>query len=647
MRKAAPQRRLNYRFWRGDTYWFLQGGNLSSQTPGGAGVGGGKPSHRIRNKYPFIAMVVASKVSAATQRIPSYDVVPSSAEPDDYQAAQLAQKISLWGYDAWRLRRVKTQCFTHALVGGEGFAYPYFDTSVGPYIEVDVEDPITGEPTGETESVGQGEVRVKVLSANEVYWEPGVDFDNARWYCIEQARTKEEVEAMPGFFGGEVTCDATDSDAPKDSDPANLVTVTEWLERPSAKHKRGRRIVIANKRRIVPDGDYPCQDRDDNVLDEPVLVRISWTVEVDDRDRSLVEQLIDLQRTIQDCWNKLLEWKNRALNPQMIVPRGANMSRKDDTPGAQWHYNPGLKPEWEKPPAIPRELFEMQDRAIEQMRAIASDVDVQPDPRLTTGTAQAAIEQAQLRWQSFLGDGAEFDSRLMRLCLYLVQRYYTEARDLKVMGSGGPDLIPAFRGADLLGQADVRVTPALTRTRQEVERLAMLYAQNQWITPQMAMEAIQSGAMDRLSQAWMNDVGRAWFLIQTIKRGPDALMALPDRPLFPGEPQAVDANGQPLLPGPDGEERVPGWMPRPFDKVEIQKNEFETWMKTTDWDRLPRESQHMALLVYQAYIGLEQRQQIEEAQRQQQMAESLGIANAAKPQGPPQLPSQSAPENQG
>jgi hypothetical protein len=58
----------------------------------------------------------------------------------------------------------------------------------------------TNKDTGR-ETIGQGEVAHKVLSANEVYWEPGVDFDNSRWYCIEQARVKDEVEAMPGFFG--------------------------------------------------------------------------------------------------------------------------------------------------------------------------------------------------------------------------------------------------------------------------------------------------------------------------------------------------------------------------------------------------------------------------------------------------------------
>jgi hypothetical protein len=648
MRQRAPQRRLNYKFWQGDTYWYVNGkGLLVNQGTVSWLLGGDKPNHRIRNKYPFIAMIVAAKVSAATQRVPGYEISPSTSEPDDYAAAQLAQKVALWGYDKWHLRRITTQAFTHALVGGEGFVYPYWDANVGPYI-----DEINPQ-TGEMETLAQGEIAHKVLSPNEVYWEPGVDFDNARWYCIEQARTLDEVKAMPGFLGGELAADATDSDAPSDADTTNLVLVTEYFERPSPEYKNGRWIVMANRRRVVRDRDYPCLDHEGKVLDEPLLVRISWTVEVDDRDRSLVEMLIDLQRTINDCWNKLLEWKNRCLNPQMLAPRGSSVSRGTDEPGIIRYYNPtgAQPPKWETPPAVPRELFTILDKAIEHLRAISADVDVQPDPRLTAQTAQSAIEQAQLRWQSFLGDAAEFHSRLMRRNLYLVQRHYTEQRDLKLSGTWDtPDIINGFLGANLLGQADVRVSPAslANQSAQKVASDAMTFAQNQWISPQTAMMAITTGRSEVITQSWQKDAERAAYIVQTIKRGPDALFQIPDRPVFPGEqPPTNPLTGEPLLVGPDGQAKVPGYMPRPFDKEEVQMEFFENWMKTTDWDRLDPAMQHAALIYYQALLDQKQRKAMQAAMQQQQMAEGLGLANAAKTPGAPMLPSTRAPENQG
>jgi hypothetical protein len=646
--RSAPQRRLNYKFWRNEPYWYINSKNLLiNQGTLSWLLGGNQPSHRVRGAYNFIGMIVAAKVSAATQRIPGYEISPSTSEPDDYAAAQLSQKVALWGYDKWRLRRITTKAFIHAFVGGEGFVYPYWDSTVGPYLEVT--DPMTGE----TETIAQGEVAHKVLSANEVYWEPGVDFDDARWFCIEQARTLDEVRAMPGYYGGDLTVDATDSDAPSDADKSHLVLVTEYFERPSREHPRGRHIVKVNNRRVIPDDDYPCLDHQGNVLDEALLVRISYTVEVDDRDRSLVESLIDVARTINDCWSKLREWKNRCLNPQMIAPRGANVSRTDDQPGIVKYYTPvgGQKAEWERPPAIPRELFTILDKAVEHLRALSADVDVQPDPRLTTGTAQSAIEQAQLRWQSFLGDAAEFHSRLMRRDLYLVQRHYTEQRDLKIEGTWStPDIIPGFLGANLLGQADVRVSPdsLASQSQAKVASDATMFAQNGWISPQTAMMAIQSGRNEVITQSWRPDAERAAHIVQTIKQGPEALFSLPDRPVFPGEEPPVDpTTGEPLLVGPDGQPKVPGYMPRPFDNVGIQKEFFENWMKTTDWDRLGPPMQHAALVYYQALLNLEQRQAMQAAIQQQQIAEGQGMANAAKTPDRPMLPSQRVPDNQG
>jgi hypothetical protein len=645
MKKRSALRRLFYRFWRGETYWDVNDkGILVSQSTITTRQGG-KPPHRIRNRYPFIAMIIGAKVSAATQRTPGYEVVPSTTEPGDAQAAALSEKVSLFGYDKWRLRRARVKAVEHALVGGEGFFYPYFDNTIGPYIDV------TDPKTGESSTVGQGDVAVKVLSGNEVYWEEGVDFEVSRWHAIEQALPVDVVKEMPGYIAGELAPNATDSESPADA-KENLVVVTEYFERPCPDYREGRKLTFANKRQIFPEEAYPLRDHEDNVVDEPVPVRISYIVECDDRDRGLVELLVDLQRTIQDCWNKLLEWKNRCLNPQMTAPRGANMARRDDTPGATWLYNAvaGLKPEWERPPAIPRELFMILDKALEHMRAIAADVDVQPDPRLTSETAQTAVQQAQMRWGTFLGDLAEADSHVMRRCLWLVQRHYTEPRLIKIQGLFGPDLTVGFLGADLLGQADVRVSKESleTRSREAVQQETLLFADRGWISPQAAMAVIQGGVAENLWKAWLFDVGRANTVIQTIKRGPEALFALPDRPAYPGEEPPVDPNtGAPIKAGPSGEALVPGYMPRPFDNVDIHIEVFETWMKTTEWDRLPAPMQHAAMTYYQALLSLKQKRELDAAIAEEQKAQALGMANASKPQQTSPMPDQRQPEPAG
>ena len=68
--KDQPLRSLAYKFWSGDHYCFVSSkGVLTPQSTVTAADGSGKPPHRIRNKYPFISMLVEAKVSAATQRV--------------------------------------------------------------------------------------------------------------------------------------------------------------------------------------------------------------------------------------------------------------------------------------------------------------------------------------------------------------------------------------------------------------------------------------------------------------------------------------------------------------------------------------------------------------------------------------------------
>jgi hypothetical protein len=165
MLRKASQRRLCLRFWRGDTYWYVNNkGVLVSQNTVTNPDGSGKPPHRIRNKYNFIKPIVQGKVSAANQKIPSYQTLPTNTDPDVEFAAQLAKKVALYGYDQWNVKKAMTKAIEFALVCDGGFVMPYFDPNVGPYT------PIHNPDTGAVEMVGQGEIKFLVLGGNEVYW---------------------------------------------------------------------------------------------------------------------------------------------------------------------------------------------------------------------------------------------------------------------------------------------------------------------------------------------------------------------------------------------------------------------------------------------------------------------------------------------
>lgn len=631
--KGRAQRRLCMKFWQGDQYWYVnEKGILNYQDTVTFANGGGKPRHRIRNKYNFIKLVVEGKVSAATQKVPGYEIVPATNDPDDRAAARLAEQVAWFGYDKWRIRRATTMTVTNALVVDEGFAMPYFDTNVGPFVI----DPDTEEV------IGQGEIKILTLDADQVYWEPGVDFEESRWWCIERAQPVDEVEQTPGFNGTTLKPDATTEDLP-DVDQAEMVLTTEYFERPCRRWTRGRHLKIAGDRQFVKEADYPCVDGQGRVVDEPILHRLSWTVDPgSDHDAGLVSQLIDLQRTINDCWNKLLEFKNRGLVPQMLAPRGSNMTPRTDEPGAITYYNPvgGQTPQWEQPVRVPQELFQMLETSISHLRALAADTDVQAEADVAAKTVNAVIEQTAQRWQSFLGDLAEFHSRLMRHCLYLVARHYSEPRQIEIRGQYDWASLQDFVGKDLRSQVNVRVSPGsiLAKSRQQVMQ-ELQFVQTNWpnaIGPETAIAILHGGNADELLKSPQYDIARAARMVKALQGGMEVLERefQPVLRQMPGPVDPVTGTQQMVM------QEVPGWMPRKQDNIAIYKQVVGDAMKTPEFDMQPPEIKEGFNLFWAGLEFSEQERAAEKASLEQEMAQKLGMANAAAPQGDVQMPSQ-------
>jgi hypothetical protein len=601
--------------WRGDQYVYRSSeGYLVKQGT----VQGSKPRHRPRTTRNLIHGLVEGKVSAAVQRIPSYEIVPSTSDPEDIGAARLAEKIALSGFESWKVRRHAKKVITNAIVMDGGFAMPYWDSSVPPILD---------EKTG----IGVGDVRIRTFSGNQVGWEPGVDFEDSPWHIVMDALPIDKVQGLPNFIKAkdDLTADAQAFEvlnSQRRADRGKLVMVMEYLERPSAKYPNGRRVVMANDRLILPVEDYPCAAYG---YDGPCLHQLTYTVDPEaDRDRGLVYHLLDAQRTYNNATNQQISWAQLALNPQIIGPPMANKVQFTDEPGAYYTVIPvnGMTPQWRNVPPIPPELAQMKEEAKMDMQDIAAANDV-PSGVESGRAIQSLIEKDQLRWQSFLVDLADFHASLMRHCLMLVQRYYTEPRLMKVRGRFGPELIEDFKGADLCAQCDVMVFPGSLepRTRQSIETKVYAYADRGWISPTAAMAAIAGGTAEKLVESYELDVARANRIIQKIKAGPEVLFQEP----------LVD----PTVP--------PSWAPRKFDNIAVHKAIFEDWMKTQDYDYAPIEVQTAAQLYYEALLYLEAEKAAEAAQQQTAMAEQLGMENAARPQGASELPSQTKPELQG
>lgn len=601
MMVTATIRRECLEFWRGNQY--INRNNQNYLVKQGVLIGSEKPRHRVRQTRNLLTDPVEHEVSASTQRIPGYEVDPSTGSPEDIMAAMLAQKVARWGYDAWNLGDARERCVALAVVAREAFAWPYFDNQIGPPLPPEQINPEL-EYAEPTEDVCEGDVRVRVFTGNQVFWEPGVRFEDSRWHAVEEARPIDVVKTMPGFNGDTLMSDANTSPILQEPSVGNMVMVTDYLERPSPKNQEGLRLTIANGKVICPAEPYPCRDGEGTVIDEPVLHKLARIVDPDnDRDMGLVEHALDAQRVANDALNKMVEWKNLALNCQMFILNGVMKQRLTDEPGAVYTIYGNTPPVFRPVPQIPPELQQMQDQAVAYIGRLFAQTDI-PQGVDAAQAINSLIARDDNRRAGWIKRLAEWDSRLMRHCLYLVQQHYTEQRILKIRGDFGPENIEDFMGADLRGQADITVAPSsiVPRTRESIAQTVMNYAQLGWISPEKAIFAIEHGSADDLIDSYELDLAKSYRQIRMLKG-----MAT-------------------FAPGSD----VPianEFVDNPTVHLYVLKN----WMKTEDFEMQPPEVQAAANLLAQQYVQIEDQAAMKAAQAQNLQAEQAGMNNAARP----------------
>jgi hypothetical protein len=516
--------------------------------------------------------------------------------------------VADWGYDEWKIRKATVKAVTYAVVADEGFAWPYFDNTIGPFLD-----------DGEGGTVGLGDIRVRIFGPNEVYWEPGIDFEDSKWHAVEYAKPIEEIYQLPGYTGGKLKADADASDTRDETktETKNLGLVTEYLERPSMKNPQGLWMVLANDREIMPRRPFPCVDAQGRPVDEPVLHKLAYFTDPDsDRDMGLVRHLLDAQRTVNDCTNKQLEWKNLTLMPQWVMLPGVfgSRQRRTDEPGAMWTVNSldGFKQL--DVPQIPQDLQEIKDEAKADIGRISAQNDI-PN-QIEAGKAIATFtERDSSRRAEFLANLADFHSRLMRHCLYLVQRHFAEDRLLRITGPFGP-VTRSFRGADLQGEVDVRVLPGsiepLTKdgVLNTVTQLAELFP-NQ-ISLDKALQAINSANMQFIDQGYQ---------LQVEKQQREIKKAI--------------ALGPTLTPGATPEQWAQAGIPiaEPQDDDQVHLDVLHQFMETEQFDNQPEVVKESLQLHEQQHRQQQSTKAVMAQQQQMTAAAQLGMQNAASPQG--------------
>jgi hypothetical protein len=577
----------------------------------------------VREPHNLLIDFVGHEVSAASARTPGYEVVPVTGDPDDQSAAMMAQRVAIYGHDKWDIEDAAIKAFTHAVVGGEAFAWVYWDSSIGPYID--------------GTDVGLGDVCVEIYGGEQVYWEPGQRFEKSAWHAIDVAMTPDAVRALDGYHGPKDP--PTDADTISQaqrgySQPERRMTmVTYYLERPTAKNPEGRWLTLVAGEEVCPAKPYPGDGA------KPCLQKLSYIIDPgSDRDMGLVPQLLPALRQYNDASNKITEWKNLHLmgGRIFITPGLLQGQQLTDEPGQVIQIMaPNENVKVQEAPSIPPELFEIRDAALAEMARIAAQNDI--PAQVESGKGQIAFtERDATRRGSFLKGVAKFYAAIMRAALAQVQQYYNEDRLIQIKGDFGWESQADFQGAQLSDNIDVRVNPASLEplTREGVEQRVMAYADRMWISPEEAMHAIDTGTAEGLLGNIERAEARVHRVIRRIREG--TIFQMPTR-IVPAPPDPVTGVRMDPSTGLPSQV-VPGWMPLPWDSLRLWRSIFESWFSTEEAETLPPPMQEAANLIYRQVLDLEAQEAMLQQQRMMATAGQLGLQNASAPQGPSSMP---------
>lgn len=601
---------------------------------------------QVRN---VILPTVATLVAKYNARIPGWSVDPETGDPIDIANARSSEHALRSIYDSQWLARKFAEALTLMVNMGEGFIYPYWDAKGGKMIE---------------EGVYEGEIGIRVLAPSSMLWERGLRYDESTWHAVEVAFPKSYIEEHYGVKNP--APDAVNNGSLIDNvkangqTSANMVRVTEYLERPCHGKPGQRLIIVGNK--VVDEGPYPYADGFDEVSGQPWIVRYSYYVNPSaDHDMGFTEHALDTQRSINKTVNQQERNKDLRINPPTRSLKGSFTGTGDWIAGHNYEFtDPDGPPETiDFPDATSAAQFSL-DRADSDMQRISGLTEVSqginPSGVDNNAQVQSLAAQDESTRAAILKQLAQSHGGLGTRLLLLMRKNYSEKRLMRFTGKAGQEGTMYFKSEMVPRRLNVRVSPGSLefRTRADMEKMVLHYAGLGWIDPRVAMAAIDAGTAENILDDFELD-------IQWQQRENKRMAALKDTPELEAALQidaAIRAKYQeaklaaeqmqalePQAPVPDPPPPSGPWShAREFDNHKIHIETLNRYRKTEEFDLLSETVKEVFQRHYEEHEDYMAREAARQYEAQQAQAMEQGAANAARPTRERGQPSAPAPQ---
>jgi hypothetical protein len=602
---------------------------------------------RVTNR---ILPTISTLVAKYNSRMPGWSVEPESGDPVAINNARASEHALISEYDRIGLSRKFTDALTLAANQGEAFADVRWDSKYGRAID---------------DETNEGAVCVRILPPQCVLFEQGLRYEESPWYAIEVGLPPSEVEARYGLKqpkpDGVSAGSLVDNVLAYGERDANMVTVTEFYERPTPKNPQGVYKVIVNDQ-IVETNPYPYGPLKFGEITGNWLVKYSYfNSPTRDRDMGITEHLIDIQNAWNVTENQIAKIKDLRANRPIISLKGSYTGPANLTPGAKYEYNdPDGKPEFLEIPEVGGDTFNYLELLKANFEAISGANAVTggqaPGGDVGASGTKALIEQDDSQRAAILKNLAQSHSKLGLEILLLLRAHATEARLMHFTGKSGHDGAMQFRGDSQVPKTlQVRVSPGSIerRSREKVEAMVLAYADRGWIDPRIAMSAIESGTADNILDQFDLDVQwqqREDRRMAGIKDGPELAQALQADADIKAKYEEARLNaeqlmamGQPVPPVPPPPPSGPWPHAREFDNHKIHMDTMNLYRKTEEFDLLPENVKEVFQRHYEEHESFQAQADQRAYEAQQAQAMEQGQANAARPTRERGVPSAPAP----
>ncbi len=444
--------------------------------------------------YNRIAPIIDTRLANLETMRFDMTVTPATNEIDDYEKANISTKILSYLKSSTDFDSVRRSLVAWSEMCGSAFVMSWWDRDAGAVIGTAEQTDAEGNKT-EIE-LHEGDVKYGILTPYEVYPD-SINIQSIKEQSsviVEQVMKSERVYELYGIKleGGTVETYALSHteggggfgypNTDMSLSPCmaeDSVKVISYFERASKKHPHGRLIICAADK-VLFYGALPYDD---------IPIAQLKTKDVPGRffGRSVIEELIPLQRAYNGCKNKIHDYIRTLASNPLLVPEGSiddieSLVECGTAPGSIIEYDADRgKPSPLIFQSISNEVREECDDIVREMEYVAGVSQLMvagSRPQgVTSGTAIERLQKIDNTRLSLVADRIRSTVRDVALTwLKIYKRHAKTCRLVAISGQNEMSSVFTWTGDDINSFDIVFDTENELKNSEEKQRENFLYA---------------------------------------------------------------------------------------------------------------------------------------------------------------------------